>query len=116
MFNSIRFYCSLPGWVIKMITQIDHKLLLVDKEYYIKYGIVEDALQTCYTEDREQHAAYYNELLNHLNTVYKRDKAEYVGIITGLFLGNVYRGVDDDLIELIRKNQKDHLKEFDLDD
>ena len=116
MFNSIRFYCSLPSWVACACNKLDRHVANYADKKYIPYEIVEDTIQECFTDDHNQHAAYYNEFMLHLDSIWNRDKAEYTGIITGLFLANAYRGLDDVLIELVRQDQKEHLKELDIND
>ena len=77
---------------------------------------VEETIEKEFKNDQEQHAAYYAEFMLHLDSLYKRDRTEYAGVLTGLFLGNAYRAVDDELIELIKKNQHDHIKELGIND
>ena len=116
MFNSIRFYCSLPSWIAGVCNKIDRHTKRINDVTYVSYNFVEETIEKEFKNDQEQHAAYYAEFMLHLDSLYKRDRTEYAGVLTGLFLGNAYRAVDDELIELIKKNQHDHIKELGIND
>ena len=116
MFNSIRFYCSLPSWVACACNKLDRHVEKQEDKKFIRYDIIENIIQDCFKEDQLQHAVYYNEFMLHLDSIWKRDRVEYSGVITGIFLANAYRGVDDELIEMIRKDQREHLKELGIND
>ena len=116
MFNSIRFYCSLPSWVAGVCSKIDRHTKRINNVMYVPYDFVEETIKKEFKRDQEQHAAYYAEFMHHLDSLYKRDRVEYAGVLTGLFLGGAYRAVDDELIELIRKNQQEHIRELNIND